>query len=183
MPATMTGEPLHDPSFPVQVWKQMLHKYFDEPEIMRGMEYGWDVSLTAPPAPKDAKWNLQGASLFQNDVQSYVDQELSFGSLVGPFQEGELPFKVFCSPVNTVAKKIRKLGVQSWTVHNLTGESTASLTLIFIEASPGSLPCQTPTPSYLSSNVHEPCIIFKTDFARWYRWFLLDPVASVFFAI
>ena len=26
-------------------------------------------------------------------------------------------------------------------------------------------------------------LIFKLDFARWYRWFVLDPVATIFFAI
>ena len=26
-------------------------------------------------------------------------------------------------------------------------------------------------------------LIWKIDFARWYRWFILDPVSSIFFAI
>ena len=58
------------------------------------------MSFTTEPKPKDAKWNLQGASLFQKDVQIYVDQEQKFGSLVGPFEQSELPFDVYCSPLN-----------------------------------------------------------------------------------
>ena len=44
-------------------------------------------------------------SCFEKDVQAYVDQELKFGALVGPFNEAELPFPVYCSPLNTVHRK------------------------------------------------------------------------------
>ena len=182
-------EPLPNPSFPIQIWKQMLHGYFDEPEITRGMEFGWDVSFTAPPNPKDAKWNLQGASLFQDDVQSYVNQELSFGALVGPFEEGELPFKVFCSPVNTVPKKnsdVRRTvvdctqldwGINSFIDAHLHRGKAWKLTL------PNSQSVIDLIQRARQRYPGERIFIFKIDFARWYRWFLLDPVSSVFFAI
>ena len=98
-------EPLLYPSFPVNTWKQALSGYFDADEINNGFEFGWDVSFTEQPRPKDAKWNLQGASLYEKDVQHYIDAELQFGSLVGPFEQSELQFKVYCSPINTVKKK------------------------------------------------------------------------------
>ena len=88
-------EPLENPSFPIDVWKKFLHGYFDAHQINEGLEFGWDVSFTATPHPKNAMWNLQGASLFEKDVQHYVDQELKFGALVGPFDEKDLPFDVF----------------------------------------------------------------------------------------
>ena len=167
----------------------MLHGYFDEPDITRGFEFGWDVSFTAPPNPKDAKWNLQGASLFQDDVQTYVDQELSFGALVGPFQEGELPFKVFCSPVNTVPKKnsdVRRtvvdctqldLGINKFIDAHLHRGKVWKLTL------PNSSSIIDLIQRARQRYPGERIFIFKIDFARWYRWFLLDPVSSVFFAI
>ena len=98
-------EPLKFPSFPLDVWEWALRGYFDGDEILRGFRYGWDVSFTGQPEPRDAKWNLQGASLFEKDVQTYIDQELKFGALVGPFNESEFPFRVYCSPLNTVPKK------------------------------------------------------------------------------
>ena len=90
-------QPLRFPSFPVDTWEWALDGYFDKLKIVRSFRFGWDVSFTAEPRPKDAKWNLQGASLFQGDVQHYIDQELKFGSLVGPFDANELPFDVYCS--------------------------------------------------------------------------------------
>ena len=97
-------EPLRFPSFPVHIWEWVMQGYFDTHEILQGFKYGWDVSFTAKPFPKDAKWKLQGASLYESDVQHYINQELKFGSLVGPFDSGELPFNDFCSNLNTVKK-------------------------------------------------------------------------------
>ena len=182
-------EPLANPSFPVQVWRRLLHGYFDVHEITNGFEFGWDVSFTSVPNPKDAKWNLQGASLFQNDVQAYVDQELRFGALVGPFDQAELPFKVYCSPVNTVAKKnseVRRTvvdctqldwGINSFIDAHLHRGKAWKLTLPNSNSIISLI--QRARARYPGERIH----IFKIDFSRWYRWFLLDPVASVFFAI
>ena len=74
-------EPLLYPSFPVNTWKQALSGYFDADEINNGFEFGWDVSFTEQPRPKDAKWNVQGASIYEKDVQHYIDAELQFGSI------------------------------------------------------------------------------------------------------
>lgn len=98
-------ESLENPSFPVDTWKWALEGYFYADEINKGFLYGWDMSFTATPYPKNSRWNLQGASLFERDVQHYVDQELKFRTMVGPFEEKDLPFDVFCSPINTVTKK------------------------------------------------------------------------------
>ena len=182
-------EPLRYPSFPVEVWKSMLHGYFDADEIIQGFCFGWDVSFTSPPEPKDAKWNLQGASLFQQDVQKYVDQESKFGTLVGPFKDSELPFRVFCSPINTVDKKNSKVrrtvidctqlnrGINAWIdAHMHRGKKwklslpTSATIIRLIQQTRAKYPGQK-------------VLLFKIDFARWYRWFLLDPVQSIFFAI
>ena len=182
-------EPLKFPSFPIETWKWAMSGYFDAHEILQAMQYGWDVSFTEHPKPKDAKWNLQGASLFENDVQIYVDQELQFGALVGPFEDSELPFKTYCSPLNTVIKKnseVRRtvvdctqldLGINSfidahvhrgkvWKLSLPTSQTIISLIQRARRAYPG-----------------QRILIWKLDFARWYRWFLLDPVAATFFAI
>ena len=77
-------EPLRFQNFPLEKWEWALSGYFDAHEILQGFRFGWDVSFISEPNPKDAKWNLQGASLFEKDVQHYVDQESGFGSLIGP---------------------------------------------------------------------------------------------------
>ena len=90
---------------PIEVWKWALASYFDADEISQGLEFGWGVSITKQPRHKDVKWNLQGTSLFQSDVQHYIYKELQFGALMGLFELSSLPFDVFCNPLNTVPKK------------------------------------------------------------------------------
>ena len=182
-------EPLVSPSFPVEVWDEALRDYFDRPEIVKGMRYGWDVSFTAVPHPKNARCNLQGASLFANDVQVYVDQELKFGALVGPFEEKDLPFQVYCSPVNTVRKKnseVRRTvvdcsqldqGINSYIDAHLHRGTHWKLSL------PTSQDIIRLIQSARQRYPGQSILIWKIDFARWYRWFILDPVASIFFAI
>ena len=182
-------EPLRFPSFPVEVWRRSLEGYFDAHEIVQGFEFGWDVSFVSEPRPKNAQWNLQGASLFEKDVQVYVDQESKFGTLVGPFVESELPFKIFCSPLNTVTKKN---SITRRTVVDCTQLERGVNAFIDAHLHRGtywklSLPTSS-TIIRLIQQVREKypgqrVLIFKIDMQRWYRWFLLDPVQSVFFAI
>ena len=168
-------EPLKFPSFPVDVWKAALAGYFDAHEINSGIEFGWDVSFTEQPRPKNARWNLQGASLHEKDVQHYIDTELAFGSIVGPFDENKLPFDVYCSPLNTVRKKnseIRRtvvdcsqldLGVNSFIDAHLHRGTVWKLSL--------------PTSQTIIRLIQETrdkypgqkVLIFKLDFQRWYR--------------
>ena len=182
-------EPLKFQNFPLENWEWALSGYFDAHEILQGFRFGWDVSFTSEPKPKDAQYNLQGASLFQKDVQHYVDQESRFGSLVGPFDPSKLPFKVYCSPLNTVNKKGSKVrrtvvdctqldkGVNAFIdAHHHRGKDwklslPTSATIIKL--------IQETRQKYPGERV----FLFKIDFSRWYRWFTLDPVSSIFFAI
>ena len=182
-------EPLKYPSFPVDTWEKALEGYFDADEIVRALRYGWDVSFTREPQPKSAQWNLQGASLYAEHVQKYVDTESKFGSLIGPFVESELPFRVFVSPLNTVDKK-----------NSVTRRTVVDCTQLerginaFIDAHwhrgkkwkltlPTSKTIIELIKQTLAKYPSQRVLIFKVDMQRWYRWFLLDPVASVFFAI
>ena len=182
-------EPLAYPSFPLKIWDWALQGYFDKEEILNMLTYGWDMSFTEEPKPRDAKWNLQGASLFEKDVQAYIDQELHFGALVGPFEQHELPFPVYCSPINTVPKKnsaTRRTvvdctqlgaGINGFVDAHLHRGKFWKLTLpnsqTIVEL------IQRTRQRYPGQRV----LIFKLDMARWYRWLILDPVAATFFAI
>ena len=182
-------EPLKYPSFPVDVWQWALDGYFDSVGISKGFLFGWDLSFTEEPRPKDAQWNLQGASLFHEDIQTYIDQELAFGALVGPFVQSELPFSVFCSPLNTVKKKnsaVRR------TVVDCTQLDQGINKFIDAHLHRGTFwKLSLPTSSTIISLIQrtrnrypgQRVLIFKLDMARWYRWIILDPVAAIFFAI
>ena len=182
-------EPLMFPSFPADTWKWALSGYFDSHEIHEQFVYGWDMSFTETPHPKNSRWNLQGASLYEKDVQIYIDQELAFGALVGPFDESELPFQVYCSPFNTVKKKKSKV---RRTVVDCTQLDKGINKFIDAHLHRGtywklSLPTSA-TIIKLIQNTRlqypgQRVLIFKLDMARWYRWFLLDPVQAIFFAV
>ena len=104
--ANMDGakSPLSNPSFNHQVWRDALGFYFDADEIANAIQYGWDPSFTSRPYPKDATRNNASAMQFPEHVLHYVDKELGFGALVGPFLPSELPFLVFRSPFGSVKK-------------------------------------------------------------------------------
>ena len=182
-------EPLAYPSFPLDAWEWALKGYFDAQGIKDGFRFGWDMSFTETPAPRNARWNLQGASLYEKDVQAYIDQELSFGALVGPFEEGELPFETFCSPINTVHKKnsaVRRtvvdcsqlgFGINSYIDAHWHRGKYWKLTLPNSQTIISLI--QRTRQQYPGQRV----LIFKLDFSRWYRWFVLDPVSVIFFAV
>ena len=96
--------PLPRPVFPIQVWKLVLQPYFDGPEITAMLEFGWDYSFLADPTPKDATRNLASALQAPADVDVYIRTELEHGALLGPLDLGDLPFRIFHSPLGTVPK-------------------------------------------------------------------------------
>ena len=81
-----------------------MGSYFDAGEIADAILYGWDLSFTEVPFPKDAVRNNASALQFPEHVLHYVEKEVGFGALVGPFEAHELPFRVYRSPFGSVFK-------------------------------------------------------------------------------
>ena len=98
-------KPLNHASFPAHAWRFALGSYFDAHELVNAVEYGWDISFLSAPNPSSSTYNLPSADDAPDDVDAYIQQELSFGSLIGPFHEKDLPFHVYHSPIGTVFKK------------------------------------------------------------------------------
>ena len=97
--------PIQCPSFDASVWKAALGKYFDAGELVAALYYGWDMDFTVDsPKPKDAIRNNASAMQFPEHVDHYVEKEQVFGSLVGPFEPGSLPFPFYRSPFGSVLK-------------------------------------------------------------------------------
>ena len=94
--------PLLHPSFPAHTWRYALSSYFDATEIANTIEYGWDTSFISPPQPSSATYNLPSAAEAPDDVDAYIQQELAFGSIIGPFNSNDLPFYTYRSPIGTV---------------------------------------------------------------------------------
>ena len=179
--------PLPRPVFPLQAWKAALENYFDAGEILAMLEYGWDFSFSSPPAPKDASRNLASASIAPQDVDAYIEAELAHGALLGPFKQGDIPFKVFRSPLGTAPKvPVRRtitdcsqLGAginQFISAHEHRGQ----VWKIF-------LPSTKTIVGLIKENRRkfpgQKLQMWKADYSRWYRWFRSDPGQSVFFAV
>ena len=105
-------------------WNELLDGYFDRQELVNALTYGWDLSFTSDPKPKDAEFNLPSAYEHPDAVDAYVETELSHAALIGPLP-ADLPFPVFRSPLGVVPKppagwrtitdcSQRGLGINNW---------------------------------------------------------------------
>ena len=181
--------PLLSPSFPAEVWRLALATYFDADELVAAITYGWDSDFSEPPHPKDATRNNASALQYPEHCLHYVQKELVFGSLIGPFLPDEIPFPFFRSPFGSVDK------TNSVWRRTVTDCSQLDLGInAFINPrSHRSNPWKLTLPNsmaivreiirtrerYPNQRVH----IWKSDMSRWYRWILLDPGNVPFFAV
>ena len=181
--------PLLCPSFPADAWEEVMGSYFDAKELVSAIRFGWDMSFVESPHPKDAWRNNASAMQFPEHVKHYVDKELTFGSLVGPFDRAELPFPFYRSPFGSVDKKGSKWRRTVTDCSQITGGINS-----FVDPrSHRSVPWKVKLPTSMS--IVNPIIrtrqlypnqrvyIWKADMARWYRWILLDPSNVPFFAV
>ena len=121
------------------------------------------------------------------DVDAYIKSELEHAAILGPFREGQLPFKVFRSPLGTAPKiPVRRTitdcsqisdGINSFiSAHDHRGKTWKI-----------SLPTTHTIVELIKENRSlfpgQQLQMFKVDFSRWYRWFQVDPSQSIFFAI
>ena len=79
--------PLDNPTFKHHVWREAMGSYFDADEVAKAIQFGWDPSFTTNPHPRDSIRNNTSALQYPEHVLHYVDKELDFGSLVGPFSK------------------------------------------------------------------------------------------------
>ena len=127
--------------------------------------------------------------MYKKIVQHYIDTELSFGSLVGQFEQSQLPFDLFCSQLNTVKKKNSDVCI---TVVDCTHLDQGITALIDAHLHLGNYwKLSLPTSQTIIRLIQETreryygqkVLIFKLYFQIWYCWFVLEPVSVVCFAV
>ena len=69
------------------------------------LSYGWPINYTAPTFPASTLHNHPSASNYDSHVQAYIDTELSWNAIAGPFEYPPLSNDVVCSPLQTVPKR------------------------------------------------------------------------------
>ena len=181
--------PLLDPSFPAEVWRLALGSYFDADELVAAISFGWDIDFFESPRPKDAKRNNASALKFPEHCLHYVQKELVFGSLVGPFRPDELPFPFFRSPFGSVDKTNSvwrrtvtdcsqlDLGINAFIDPKFHRSKPWKLTL------PNTMAIVREIVKTREKFPGQRVYIWKADMSRWYRWILLDPACVPFFAV
>ena len=159
----------------VSYLRDVLKDYSDY-EICDFIEFGFPISYLSDIKPESAMMNHKGAMEFPEAVDSFIETELSYNALIGPFETNPLNCDLHISPINTVPKdeSSRRVIVDlSWPsgqsvnsgidkdsymgeeIH-LSYPSVDDLARLVIEKGQGSL-------------------MFKTDLKRAYRQILVDP--------
>ena len=83
-PPNMDGAkiPLQSQNIDIAEFERLLGSYYDGPEIIKSLRYGWDLSLDPDPQLMDTERNHSSAEDYPDDVDSYIREELAFRCLV-----------------------------------------------------------------------------------------------------
>ena len=165
-------------------WGRWLGNYYDREPLLAGLLYGWDLSFTAPPDPRDSVRNLPSAEMFPDAIQQYITTELQYGSMVGPLPD-KLPFRTFASPMGSVPKTVvegvvvkrrcitdmsqRGAGVNQFIPHDQHRGRAWKISL------PGASNIAAAIARARRMYPGQRIKLAKLDFSRYYRWFCVDP--------
>ena len=89
----------------IPLWRQYLHDYHGA-RICDFLEYGWPVGYdySTQGFPVSQLRNHQGALLFPDAIDSYLQNEIYRNAVLGPFETNPFSCPVALSPLNSVPK-------------------------------------------------------------------------------
>ena len=73
--------------------------------VVEFLKYGWPINYTASQSPHSTMCNHPSALAFPDHVRHYIQTELSFGAIAGPFSTNPLHKPLVCSPPQTIPKR------------------------------------------------------------------------------
>ena len=85
-------------------WKTFLSNYHDN-IVVDFLTYGWPINYTACTRPVSSSRNHPSALNFDSHMQTYIDTELSYNVIAGPFNYPPFADDFVCSPLQTVPKR------------------------------------------------------------------------------
>ena len=157
-------------------WRTLLADYHDN-IVVDFLTYGWPINYTSSTRPVSSSHNHPSALNFDSHVQAYIDTELSYNAIAGPFQYPPFADDFVCSPLQTVPKR---------------GSSTRRV-VMDLSFPPGSsvnhgippgtylgdqfklyLPGIDRLVEFILAKGHN-CLVFKKDLRRAYRQLPVDP--------
>ena len=159
----------------IEAWRHYLHDY-EDPNLVDCLAFGWpiDFQRSAPLQPTD--FNHPSARQFSEHVDFYIQTELGWGALAGPFTEPPVSY-FHSSPLMTRPKKDsekRRVIVDlSWPEGASINDGIQSDWYLDRPAS-----ISLPTVDYMEQrllSLGRGAYIYKTDLARGYRQLRVDP--------
>ena len=86
----------------ISAWRKYLHTYWDQ-QIVDLLEFGFPVDFDWNVKLQSTENNHKSAIQFQDQVNNYIQEELSFEAICGPFENK--PIDCHISPVMTRGKQ------------------------------------------------------------------------------
>lgn len=168
------------PSRPnIPLWRQYLHDYPDA-RICDFLEYGWPVGYdySTQGFPVSQLRNHQGALLFPDAIDSYLQNEICRNAVLGPFETNPFSCPVALSPLNSMPKQDsteRRIIVDlSWLAGTSVNDGISSSSYLGEDIS-----LTYPTVDSIASliwSVGSGCLLYKRDFKCAYRQFPVYPL-------
>ena len=90
----------------IPAWAFYSRDYHDT-HVVDFLRFGWPVSYTAEilPSSSSSSRNRPSAVEFADHVEHYINTELGYNAIAGPFQTNPLHQPLVCSPLQTVPIK------------------------------------------------------------------------------
>lgn len=161
----------------LEVWERMLHGYHDA-EICYFLRYGWPIGYHSPVQPASVQENHPSANCHQQHISAFINKELSFDALAGPFTEP--PFQPWTrqSPLMTRPKKAtdsRRVIVDLSFPHGPAVNDGINIKSVFGRDTSYTLP----TIGDLTNKIRDigsHAWVWKADLSRAYRQLRVDPL-------
>ena len=167
----------------VEAWEKYLRDYSDR-RVLQYMKFGFSLSLINPSELNNTKiTNHFLACQYPQQVQEYIDKELSLGAILGPV-DSIVHEQFHCSPLLTKPKDMNKRRVILNLSHPYGNSVNSHVDADNFDGSPFIL--KFPTVDDIAQDIvecTEDTFLFKVDVARAFRNLRVDPVDSLKFGI
>lgn len=160
----------------ISTWEFYLQSYHDA-HVVDFLRFGWPVSYTAENLPTSSSSNHPSAVDFADHVEHYINTELGYHAIAGPFSTNPLHQPLICSPLQTVPKR----GSNQWhIVMDLSYPPQLSVNSGITASSYLNEPYKLRLPGIdrLCQFIllhGRGCLLYKKDLRRAYRQLPIDP--------
>ena len=90
--------------FDIQMWRLLLDGYYDY-GVCEFLEYGWPINFCEPIELVSTANNHTSALLYRDQVNNYIQTELSYAGVIGPWDSDPFKGRLMVSPLQAVPKK------------------------------------------------------------------------------